>query len=127
MKILTVCQYYHPEDFQVTPICEQLAADGHQVTVLTGLPNYPTGVIPEDYRKGRRDEMVNGVRVRRCHEIGRKKGALSLALNYFSFWRSASSAVKKLRNDPDQSETLNLLNQYAAAYFADDRHIIALN
>ena len=38
-----------------------------------------------------------------------------------------SNAVKKLRNDPDQSETLNLLNQYAAAYFADDRHIIALN
>ena len=99
MKILTVCQYYHPEDFQVTPICEQLAADGHQVTVLTGLPNYPTGVIPQEYKTGRRDEVVNGVRVIRCHEIGRKKGAIPLALNYFSFVLSASRMVKRL--DPD--------------------------
>ena len=87
MKILTVCQYYYPEDFQVTPICEQLAADGHQVTVLTGLPNYPTGVVPEEYKTGRRDEVIGGVRVIRCHEIGRKKGALPLALNYFSIVR----------------------------------------
>ena len=101
MKILTVCQYYHPESFQITPICEQLAADGHQVTVITGLPNYPTGIIPEEYKKGHRDETVGGVRVIRCHEIGRKKGAAFLALNYFSFWRSASRMVRKLEEDFD--------------------------
>ena len=32
MKILVVCQYYHPENFQITPICEQLAKDGYDVT-----------------------------------------------------------------------------------------------
>ncbi len=101
MKILVVCQYYYPENFQVTPICEQLAADGYDVTVITGLPNYPTGIIPEEYKSGHRDEVINGVHVIRCHEIGRKKGAVYLALNYFSYVRSASRMVKKLPNDFD--------------------------
>lgn len=101
MKILVVCQYYYPENFQITPICEQLAADGYDVTVLTGLPNYPTGIIPEEYKTGHRDEMLNGVHIIRCHEIGRKKGAAYLALNYLSYVRSASAMVNKLTDDFD--------------------------
>ncbi len=101
MKLLVVCQYYYPENFQITPICEQLAADGYDVTVLTGLPNYPTGEIPDEYRKDHRDEFINGVHVIRCYEIGRKKGAIFLALNYFSYVFSASRMVKKLENDFD--------------------------
>lgn len=101
MKILTFCQYYYPEDFQVTPICEQLVADGHEVTVVTGLPNYPTGVIPDEYKHGHRDEVINGVHIIRCHEIGRKKGAVHLALNYISYVRSASKKVKELPTDFD--------------------------
>lgn len=101
MKILVVCQYYYPENFQITPICEQLAADGYDVTVLTGLPNYPTGIIPEEYKTGHRDEVVNGVHIIRCHEIGRKKGAAYLALNYLSYVRSASKKVHVLENDFD--------------------------
>lgn len=101
MKILIVCQYYHPENFQITPICEQLAADGIDVTVLTGLPNYPMGVVPEEYRKGHRDEMINGVHVLRCHEVGRKKGAVHLGLNYVSFLFSAMRKVRTLPDDFD--------------------------
>lgn len=101
MKILVICQYYYPENFQITPICEQLVADGHEVTVVTGLPNYPTGIITKEYKTGHRDEVLNGVHVIRCHEIGRKKGAAYLALNYFSYVRSASAMVKKLGDDFD--------------------------
>lgn len=101
MKILVVCQYYYPENFQITPICEQLVADGYDVTVLTGLPNYPTGIILEEYKKGHRDEVINGVRVLRCHEVGRKKGVAYLALNYMSFVKSALSKIKKVDNDFD--------------------------
>ena len=101
MKILTFCQYYYPEDFQITPICEQLVSDGHEVTVVTGLPNYPTGVIPEEYKHGHRDEVLNGVHIIRCHEVGRKKGAAHLALNYFSYVCSASQKVKDLPTDFD--------------------------
>lgn len=101
MKILVVCQYYYPENFQITPICELLASDGYDVAVLTGLPNYPTGIIPDEYKNGHRDEIINGVHVIRCNEIGRKKGAAYLALNYFSYVRSASRKVRELDDDYD--------------------------
>jgi glycosyltransferase involved in cell wall biosynthesis len=102
MKILVVCQYYYPENFQINDICEYMAADGHDVTVLTGLPNYPTGIIPDEYKHGkRRDEVINGVHVIRCFEIGRKKGAVGLAANYFSYFFSASTKVKKIGDDFD--------------------------
>ena len=50
MKILMVCQHYYPERFQNQDICEQMVQDGHEVTVLTGLPNYETGFVPEEYK-----------------------------------------------------------------------------
>ncbi|RFU93814.1 glycosyltransferase WbuB [Sphaerochaeta halotolerans] len=101
MKILCVCQYYYPENFQVTPICEQLVADGYEVTVLTGLPNYPTGIIPDDYKKSNRDETINGVHVVRCKEIGRKNGPVWLGINYISFYISSMKMVDKLPADFD--------------------------
>lgn len=101
MKILVVCQYYYPENFQITPICEQLVKDGYSVTVLTGLPNYPTGVVPEEYKKGHRDEYVNGVHVIRCYEVGRGRGALHLGLNYLSYCLSAMRKTGRLDGDFD--------------------------
>lgn len=101
-KILVVCQYYYPENFQITPICEQLVEDGYEVTVLTGLPNYPLGTVPDEYRHGKhRDEYINGVRVIRCFEIGRKKGVVHLALNYLSFCLSSLMKVGSLDKDYD--------------------------
>ncbi|MDO4965291.1 MAG: glycosyltransferase family 4 protein [Lachnospiraceae bacterium] len=102
MKILVVCQYYYPESFKVTDVCESLAALGHDVTVLTGLPNYPTGIVPLEYKSGaHNDEVVNGVHVIRCLEIGRKKGVVHLALNYASFYFSAMRAIKKIKGNFD--------------------------
>lgn len=102
MKILVVCQYYYPENFQITPICETLSEEGYEVTVLTGLPNYPSGVISEEYRNGKkRDEIINGVRVIRCHEIPRGKGAIKLALNYVSYVFFSKYKVNSLGNNFD--------------------------
>lgn len=102
-KILVISQNYYPEQFRITNICEELVARGHQVTVLTGLPNYPQGVIYPGYEKGkRRDEVVNGVRVIRCYERPRKKGgAINLFLNYYSFVFSSKKMVNKLDKDFD--------------------------
>lgn len=100
-KILVVCQYYYPENFQITPICENLEADGYEITVLTGLPNYPTGIVPEEYRHGHRTEMVHGVHVIRCYEAGRKKGALSLAWNYATFTISALKKINTIKESFD--------------------------
>ena len=91
MKILMVCQHYYPERFQNQDICEQLVQDGHEVTVLTGLPNYETGFVPEEYKHGKHsNEKINGVQVYRTSEIGRRKGVLWRILNYFSYMLSAS-------------------------------------
>lgn len=102
MKLLVVCQYYYPEPFRVTDICEELVKLGHQVTVLTGLPNYPEGKILQEYKKKEhRDEIRNGVRIIRCHEHGRGKGRISLLWNYFSFAISGKRKIKKLDKDFD--------------------------
>lgn len=101
MKILVVCQYYYPEPFRIHEVCEELSARGHEVTVLTGLPNYPMGVIPEEYLNGqRRDEVVNGVRIVRVNETPRKEGKVGLARNYVSYvWHASLKALTLGRFD----------------------------
>jgi glycosyltransferase involved in cell wall biosynthesis len=91
MKILVVCQYYYPEPFRITDICETLVQKGHEVTVLTGLPNYPEGRVLDEYRHGHnRNEVINDVKVIRSFEIGRGNSHVRLFLNYFSYAVSAS-------------------------------------
>ena len=100
MKILVICQHYWPENFRVTEICEALAERGHDVTALVGLPNYPTGVIPEEYKHFRnRHQFRNGVEIKRCFEIGRKPGKIGLAINYVSYMTSA--CIKALLHKRD--------------------------
>ena len=76
LRILAVCQHYWPEQFQITDICEELARRGHEVTALVGIPNYPTGVVPEEYIDGKnRVQERNGVRIVRAEEVPRRPGA----------------------------------------------------
>ena len=49
MKILLVTQYFYPETFKSTDLAFELQKRGHEVTVLTGIPNYPEGKIYESY------------------------------------------------------------------------------
>lgn len=102
MKILVVCQYFYPEQFRVNDVCFELATMGHEVTVLTGLPNYPSGVVGGEYRWGRRRcETINGVRVVRAPLIGRGRGAFRLAINYVTFALSSTIRAAFLERDFD--------------------------
>ncbi|MBP3646323.1 MAG: glycosyltransferase family 4 protein [Clostridia bacterium] len=102
MKVLVICQHYWPENFRVTEICEALAERGHEVTALVGLPNYPTGIIPEEYRHFKnRKQFRNGVEIRRCFEIGRRPGKIGLAINYVSYMVSASIKALLKKRDYD--------------------------
>jgi glycosyltransferase involved in cell wall biosynthesis len=102
VKILVVCQYYYPEPFRISDICETLVQKGHDVTVLTGLPNYPEGRVLDEYRQGKkRNETLNGVKVIRNFEIGRGNGHLKLFLNYFSFALSASIQALIMKEEFD--------------------------
>ena len=77
MKILVVSQHFYPESFRINDICFSLAARGHDVTVLTGLPNYPEGRVFDGYRHGEnRDQVVNGVHIIRCHLVGRGRNII---------------------------------------------------
>ena len=102
MNILVVCQYYAPEPFRIPDICEALVSRGHRVTVVTGTPNYPEGVIYPGYENGNhRDEVIDGVNVHRCPLIPRKQGILYRFLNYYSFPYYAKRYLKGLKDDFD--------------------------
>lgn len=102
MKVLVVCQYFYPEQFKVNDICFELVKLGHDVRVLTGLPNYPSGVIPSTYRwLKKRNENLNGVKVIRTTLFGRGKGKIRLALNYLSFALFASIKALFIKKDFD--------------------------
>ena len=49
MRVLVISQYYWPESFRINDLTEDLVRRGHQVTVLTGVPNYPSGSIFPEY------------------------------------------------------------------------------
>lgn len=102
MKLLVVCQHYRPEPYQLSDICEALVERGHEVTVVTGMPNYPMGELYPGYEDGRdRDEMIGGVHVHRCALIPRKHGVVYRMLNYYSFMLSACRYVDTLPGDYD--------------------------
>lgn len=94
-SILVVCQYYYPEPFRITDICEELVKRGHEVMVLTGEPNYPEGERYPSYAHGAHtDEVINGVRVHRCYTVPRKNGSICRLLNYCSYALSSMVFVK---------------------------------
>jgi glycosyltransferase involved in cell wall biosynthesis len=102
MKILVVCQYYYPEPFRITDICETLVRRGHEVTVLTGLPNYPEGIVLKEYKWGKkRLETINGVKIIRTFEMGRGNSRIKLFLNYYSFAISASLKARFFKEEFD--------------------------
>ena len=103
MKILVISQNYFPEQFRINDICSELVKRGHDVTVLTGKPNYPEGKIYSGYEHNKRSkEVINGVKVIRVHERPRGKGgAINLFLNYYSFVFSSKRYIKKLEKNFD--------------------------
>ena len=87
MKLLIVTQYFWPENFRINDLVMGLRDKGHEVTVLTGLPNYPEGAFFPGYGLfNKRHEDYQGVRVFRVPLVSRGKSkGVRLALNYFSF------------------------------------------
>jgi glycosyltransferase involved in cell wall biosynthesis len=100
MKILYVSQYFPPEMGAPAARAAELARHwvkgGHEVTVLTGFPNHPTGVVSAEYRSQFRRlvmrENVCGVQVVRTwlSPLPNRK-AYERMLNYSSFCASAST------------------------------------
>ena len=87
MRLLIVSQYFWPENFRINDLVADMVERGHEVTVLTGQPNYPSGRFFPGYGWTRRStEHYQGARVVRVPLVPRgSAGAIRLALNYVSF------------------------------------------
>ena len=87
MKLLVVTQYFWPENFRINDLVVDMVARGHEVTVLTGQPNYPSGKFFEGYGwRQLKTETYHGAKIIRVPLYPRgSANPLRLALNYLSF------------------------------------------
>jgi colanic acid biosynthesis glycosyl transferase WcaI len=86
VRILILTQYFWPENFRVNDLASDLIARGHEVTILTALPNYPTGKVFEEYRSDpEKYAAYEGAEVIRTPILPRGRGSLRLMANYASF------------------------------------------
>jgi colanic acid biosynthesis glycosyl transferase WcaI len=102
VRIGFVTQWYAPETGAAahpTVIAEALRDRGHQVCVVTGFPNYPSGRIDATYRMGlhaKRDQL-NGIDVVRVPLIpSHDESAARRSVAYLSFAASSLRAVRPL-------------------------------
>lgn len=92
MKILIVSQYFWPENFRINDFAVWADEQGHNITVLTGMPNYPGGRFFKGYGAfGKFPEEYKGLAIKRTPLFPRMNGSrFCLFLNYVSFFISAS-------------------------------------
>lgn len=85
-KILIISAYFYPEQFKSTDIALNLKKKGADVTVLTGLPNYPQGKIYKNYSnfKDFGNRSYKGIKIFRVPTFPRGEKALNLGINYLT-------------------------------------------
>jgi glycosyltransferase involved in cell wall biosynthesis len=103
MRILIITQYFWPENFKINTLSIELKNNGHEVIVLTGLPNYPNGRIFKDYSFWKNnDEKWSGIKIYRSKLIPRFSGkGFFLFLNYISFAFFSLFKLLSLDKTPD--------------------------
>jgi glycosyltransferase involved in cell wall biosynthesis len=97
MRILFLSHYFPPEGnapaTRVAALTSRWVAAGHEVTVITGVPSVPDGVVYPGYRNRwiPQEEHYEGVRVIRVGTwIAPNKGTILRIVNYLSFMVSAT-------------------------------------
>jgi glycosyltransferase involved in cell wall biosynthesis len=95
MRLLLVTHYFPPEvgapQARLSEFARTWAAGGDIVTVLTAMPNHPTGVLPPEYRRAiRRREQRDGYRVLRTWLYTTpNEGFIKKVLSHLSFMVSS--------------------------------------
>lgn len=87
MRILIVSPHFYPENFKCNDMAFELQRRGHDVTVMTAIPDYPKGKFYKGYGLfKKRKETINGVKINRSCIIPRGNGSsFRLVLNYISY------------------------------------------
>lgn len=105
--ILYLTPYYPPEvgapQARISEMAKRLVQAGHRVTVLTTRPNYPTGVVPPEYRTGAHDhETIDGVEIIRVWSFySPNRGFWRRILSQLSFGWLAPRLARKALARPD--------------------------
>lgn len=95
MRIAFVCQFFVPEigapSARVSELCREWVRRGHEVTVITGLPNHPTGIVAPEYRGTIfRRETLDGMTVfRNWLYATPNEGFVKRTLSHLSFMVSS--------------------------------------
>lgn len=102
MKILIVSQYFYPESFRVNTLAKELVRRGHNVTVLTGYPQYPYGEIYDGYGYDiPYEKHWNGVNIHRLKVKPRGHSAFGMLSNCITFVIEGNKWVKKCNEKYD--------------------------
>jgi colanic acid biosynthesis glycosyl transferase WcaI len=106
MRILFLTQYFPPEigapQARLSELAKHFSGCGHDVTVLTAMPNYPSGRIYPGYGGILRKEILSGIHVSRtCIYRAKNTHFLDRMMNYFSFVASASLFGSFILDAPD--------------------------
>lgn len=107
MKITFLCQYFPPEmgapAARTFEHASHWARLGHEVTVITGFPNHPTGVIRPEYRGSfvRREQVAGIELLRTWIYVAANKGFFRRVINFLSFFCSSLVLGALLTKRPD--------------------------
>ena len=105
MRIKIVTISYYPDLIGIAPLADDLSRGllerGHQVSVIAGLPHYPSWEVPKEYKRHpfRREVRHGGVIVWRSYLHASKRATvLARSIFYGSF--TASAAFNLMRSGP---------------------------
>ena len=124
MRFLIVSQYFEPEigaaQARLGAFARGLVKEGHEVEVVTGMPNHPNGEIATGYKRCLfRTERTEGFLVRRVWLYAACGSGLRRVLNYLSFMvMSMFGLLKSKRPDYIFVESPPLSVMVPARFFA---------
>ena len=89
-RILIFTNHFYPEQFKINEIVDWLSFEKGHVRVITGLPNYPKGIVFKEYaNRSLKNIFSNNIIINRLFLIPLGSGSnLTLVLNYFSYFIS---------------------------------------
>ncbi|MCK4904069.1 MAG: glycosyltransferase family 4 protein [Candidatus Marinimicrobia bacterium] len=107
VRVLFLSHFYPPEmggaAARISGLAKWLVKFGHEVTVITGYPNYPTGkIFPEYINKKNKVEYIDNVKILRARVLPVSYHSILVRLiNYFTLFFSALWIGIKKRNNFD--------------------------
>ncbi len=101
MKILIITPHFYPENFRINDLANFLIEKSCDVSVLTSIPNYPTGKYFEGYGLfNKRYEVYKNIKIHRVIVFPRLSGKpVMIALNYLSYILSSIIKIFNLRKN----------------------------